>query len=244
MDDEFMTQCFENAPECIEFVLRIILDKTDLHVVESITQAFAANILNRSVCLDILADDSQGVRYNIEIQKANSGAGYKRARYHSSMLDINLLQKRKNFDELPETYVIFITENDVIGRGQPLYPVERYFSLTGERFDDGTHILYVNGACKDDTPLGRLMQDFVNKEPSTMNYDILAERVKFFKESKEGIAIMSGVMEEMLNEAKQEANKANALRMLASGVLTLEQIADFSGLTLEEVKKLKNEKTA
>ncbi len=61
-------------------------------------------------------------------------------------MDANLLKKGEDFDRLPETWVIFITENDVMGKGLPLYPVERCFLGTGERFEDGSHILYVNGA--------------------------------------------------------------------------------------------------
>ena len=95
------------------------------------TQVFVENLVNCSVRLDILATDSVGTKYNIEIQRSDKGAGRKRARYNSSMLDANLLQKGEDFSELPETYVIFITENDVMGKGLPLYPVERYISVIG-----------------------------------------------------------------------------------------------------------------
>ncbi len=75
-------------------------------------------------------------------------------------MDANLLKKGEDFDKLPETWVIFITENDVMGKGLPLYPIERCFLGTGERFEDGSHILYVNGAYRGDTPIGKLMHDF------------------------------------------------------------------------------------
>ena len=55
---------------------------------------------------------------------------------------------------MPETWVIFITENDIYGEGFPLYHVERIIEELQRPFDDGTHILYVNGANRDDTPLG------------------------------------------------------------------------------------------
>ena len=139
------------------------------------TQVFVENLVNCSVRLDILATDSVGTKYNIEIQRSDKGAGRKRARYNSSMLDANLLQKGEDFSELPETYVIFITENDVMGKGLPLYPVERYISVTGERFEDGAHILYVNGAYRGDSPIGRLMHDFGCVDPSDMYYDVLAD---------------------------------------------------------------------
>ena len=51
-----------------------------------------------------------------------------------------------DFKDLPETYVIFITENDVIGDNLPTYTIERQIRNTGQPFNDGEHIVYVNGA--------------------------------------------------------------------------------------------------
>ena len=95
-----------------------MLNRSDLKVLDVRTQVFVENIINRSVRLDILATDDTGAKFNIEIQRSNKGAGRKRARYNSSMMDANLLEKGEDFDELPETYVIFITEKDVMKQGR------------------------------------------------------------------------------------------------------------------------------
>ena len=254
LDDDFMTKCFEGDPKYIQFVLRIVLEKPDLAVVDVRTQVFVQNLLKRSVRLDILATDSTGQKINVEVQRSDKGAGRRRARYNSSMMDANLLHKSEKFDQLPETYVVFITEHDVLGKGKPLYHIGRYIFETGESFDDGSHILYVNGACRDETPVGKLMHDFSCTDPEKMYYEELADRVKFFKESKEGVAIMCKAMEDMRNESikvgikegikegikkgTQETMKATAERMLADGNLALEKIAEYAGLPLAEVKKL------
>lgn len=254
LDDDFLTKCFDGDPKYIQLVLRIVLEMPDLVVVDVRTQVFVENLLNRSVRLDVLATDSTGRRINVEIQRSDKGAGRKRARYNSSMMDANLLEKSEKFDELPETYVVFITEHDVIGKGKPLYHIGRYIFDTGESFDDGSHIVYVNGAYRDETPIGRLMHDFSCTDPEHMYYDVLAERVRFFKESKEGVSIMCKVMEDMRNESWREgvqegkkegikegikeSMKVVASRMLEAGKYALEEIAEISGLSLEDVKKL------
>ncbi len=254
MDDDFLTKCFEGETACIQLVLRIVLEIPDLEVVDVRTQVFVENLLNRSVRLDVLATDSAGRKMNVEIQRSDKGAGRKRARYNSSMMDANLLRKGEDFEALPETYVVFITEHDVIGGRQPLYRVERYISGSGKRFGDGSHILYVNGAYRDETPIGKLMHDFFCTDPAEMYYDVLAERVRFFKESREGIAIMCKVMEDMRNESLKEGRKqglkegleqgmkqgiqTTVFRMLETGKYALEEIAEISGLSLDEVKKL------
>ena len=238
LDDDFLTKCFEGDTKYIQLVLRIVLDMPDLVVVDVRTQVFVENLLNRSVRLDVLATDSTGRKINVEIQRSDKGAGRKRARYNSSMMDANLLRKGEKFDELPETYVVFITEHDVIGKGQPLYHIGRYIFDTNESFDDGSHILYVNGAYRDETPIGKLMHDFSCTAPDDMYYDELAERVRFFKESKEGVAIMCRVMEDMRNQTLKEGMKEVAHRMLTAGRYALEEISEISGLSLDEVKKL------
>ena len=246
LDDDFMTKCFEGDPKYIQFVLRIVLDMPDLVVVDVRTQVFVDNLLNRSVRLDIVATDSKGRKINVEIQRKDKGAGRKRARFNSSMMDTHFLHKGNDFDDLPETYVVFITEHDVLGKGKPLYRIGRYNFDTNESFDDGSHIVYVNGAYRDDTPVGKLMHDFSCTDPANMHYDVLAERVRFFKESKEGIAIMCKAMEDMRNESLKEGEKrgiekgmkATALRMLEMKEFTLEKIAKISGLPLDDVKRL------
>ena len=87
LDDDFMTICFEGEPACAQLVLRIILEKPDLRVVEVHTQVFVANLGKRSVRLDVLAVDSAGRKYDIEIQREDKGAGQRRARFNSSMMD-------------------------------------------------------------------------------------------------------------------------------------------------------------
>ena len=112
LDDDFLTKCFEGDTACIQLVLRIVLEIPDLVVVDVRTQVFVENLLNRSIRLDILATDSAGRKINVEIQRSDKGAGRKRARYNSGMMDANLLQKGEDFDQLPETYVIFIRSEE------------------------------------------------------------------------------------------------------------------------------------
>ena len=136
LDDDFMSKVFEDDIECTEFLLHIIMDKPDLKVQEVRTQYSIKNLLGRSVRLDIHAVDSAEKKYNIEIQREDKGAGSKRARYNSSVMDANSLKAGTDFDDLPETYVIFITENDVMGGNEPIYHVDRIVKETGKPFND------------------------------------------------------------------------------------------------------------
>jgi len=100
MDDTFMSKCLENAPECIELMLRIILGKKDLKVIKSQTEYPIKSLQGRGVRFDVFARDSKGREYDIEIQRADKGAEPKRVRYNSALMDANALKSGEDFGEL------------------------------------------------------------------------------------------------------------------------------------------------
>lgn len=85
------------------------------------------------------------------------------------------------------------------------------------------------------------MHDFSCTDAADMYYGVLADRVRFFKESKEGVEIMCRAMEDMRDQTLKEAAIISAKKMLADGILTLEKIAEYAGISLDEVKELKSE---
>ena len=238
MDDTFMSKCLENAPECIELILQIILGKKDLKVVKSQAEYPIKSLQGRGVRFDVFARDSKGKEYDIEIQRAKDGAEPKRARYNSALMDANALKSGEDFDKLRDTYVIFITENDMMGDGQDVYVYDRTEKKSGRSLCDGTHIIYVNGATRSKSDIGKLMHDFLCSNAAEMYFDLLKRRVSEFKDSEEGRHYMCEAMERIKAEGKRENMIATAKRMLKDGILALKDIARYTGLSLAQVKKL------
>lgn len=244
LDDDFMNKVFEDKA-CAEFLLQIILQRSDLKVAQVHVQHEVKNLQGRSARLDILAVDEENRVYNIEIQRDDRGTSVKRARYNSSLLDANITEPGGQYENLNETYVIFITEHDVLKGGRPIYRIERTVQETSESFGDGTHILYVNAQMKDDTALGQLMHDFSCTSADEMHYQILADRVRYFKEDTEEVATMCKIMEDMKNEAAKRNSIETARVLLAMGKLSYEEIAQSVRLlTVDEVKTLDEGKPA
>lgn len=204
LDDDFMSKVFEDTA-CAQLLLNIILERDDLTVREVHGQYTIKNLQGRSVRLDILAIDQYGKRYNIEIQRRDEGADAHRARYNSSLLDANLTEPGDHYHSLGETYVIFITERDVLKEGLPIYHIDRIVQETGKPFGDGAHIIYVNAQHKNDTPLGKLMHDFSCTSAEEMNYPVLAERVRYFKEDVKGATAMCREVEKLVMEEKRQS---------------------------------------
>jgi len=246
MDDDFMSKCLEHAPECIELILQIILRKKDLKVVKSQTEYPIKSLQGRGVRFDVFARDSKGREYDIEIQRSNEGAEPKRARYNSALMDANALKSGEDFGKLRDTYVIFITENDVMKRGQEVYSYLRIEEHNDDRLNDGTHIIYVNGATRSETEIGKLVHDLLCSDASEMYFEVLRKQVGQFKNSEEGRLTMCEAVEriaerrEARGEArgKRETMIATAKRMLKDGILAIKDVARYSGLSLAQVKKL------
>ncbi len=198
------------------------------------------NLQGRSAILDVHAVDSTKKEFDIEIQRKDAGAGAKRARHNSSLLDAHILKAGDDTEDIPDSYVIFITENDVMGKNQAIYHIQRYVEINEgkELFGDGSHIIYVNGKYRGNDEVGRLMHDFSCTNPDDMNYEALAKRARYFKQDEKGVAAMCKIMEDMRNEKAKEVRIDNALRMIKDGELSLEKIALYSGLSVDEVKEL------
>ena len=247
LDDDFMTKVFEDK-ECAEILLQIILDRKDLKVLRVQVQYTVKNLQGRSVRLDILAIDETGKIYDIEIQRDDKGAGTKRARYNSSMLDANITEPGEEFEKLPETYVIFITENDVLGGNLPIYHIDRTIQESKELFQDESHIIYVNSQITDETELGKLMQDFRCTNAKDMNNPVLAKRVSYFKENQEGVAVMCKEMELMREEVREETTKKvreetekKVIRNMLAESYTKDQIKKILKATDEEIAEIEKE---
>ena len=240
MDDDFMTVCLADNFEGVELILRIVLGREDIKIKLVRTQEPLKNLQGRSAILDVHAVDSTKKEFDIEIQRKDAGAGAKRARHNSSLLDAHILKAGDDTEDIPDSYVIFITENDVMGKNQAIYHIQRYVETNEgkELFGDGSHIIYVNGKYRGNDEVGKLMHDFSCTNPDDMNYEALAKRARYFKQDEKGVAAMCKIMEDMRNEKAKEVRIDNALRMIKDGELSLEKIALYSGLSVDEVKEL------
>ena len=255
MDNRFLNKALDGNIPATQRMLRIMLNNDKIKVRKVSVQQWLQNLYGHSAQLDILAEDENGTQFNVEIQRNDEGASAKRARFYCGALDMHFLDTGEKYEALPEAYVIFITENDVLKKGWPIYNVQRCITDNGEVFEDGSHVVYVNAACQDDTPLGRLMQDLNCKDPAKMHYKELADRVNYFKISKEGEIYMTDIIEayaknyaEKIAEkvAEKTAHKSNvefAKNLLAEG-MSEEFIVRTTKLSEEEVRALAAKQSA
>lgn len=188
-----------------ESLLRTIMENDKITVARCKTEYTVTGLASHSVQLDLLAMDEHGKFFNVEVQTESAGAPPQRARYYTGAVDTGHFPKGDDYNTLFDTYVIFITKEDVLGDGLPIYHVSRTVKETGKSFNDGSYIIYVNGELANDhTALGRLVHDFSCLNSKDIYDETFKECVKKYKETEEGIQTMCTVMEELRNEGMQQ----------------------------------------
>ena len=233
MSDIFMRNVFKKR-ECLEYVLQVIMEKQDLYVIDQVIQKDYKNLQGRSAVMDCVARDSTGKQFDVEIQQDNEGASPKRARYHSGLMDMNTLNPGQDFEELPESYVIFITRDDILGYGLPIYHIDRQIKELNEAFQDEAHIIYVNSRKQDDTQLGRLMHDLHCKKADEMHSPILAKRMYELKETQKGVELMCHEMEKIYSEGMESGEKRGELKAKKETALSMAE----EGMNIQKIARL------
>jgi hypothetical protein len=187
-DDDLMSKVFDGNIEAAELLLKIVLERDDIKVkrVKGQVELKSAYPGGRNIRLDIVAVDEKGVQFDVEVQRNTKGSHIKRARYHQSMIDSRLLKKKQEFKSINDTYVIFICQHDKFKANKPIYHVDKTVRETGEAFDDGAHIIYVNGKYRGKDDFGKLAHDFNCKKADNIYFKPLADGVRHFKETEEG----------------------------------------------------------
>ena len=256
MDDPFFQKIAENPAVCEE-ILRILLQKPKLKIIQTNTQLFLRNLSAHSVILDALCTDETGAFFNIEIQKddkkgKNTKAQeyQKRVRFHLSNMDTMLAEKGTPYQQLPDLYAVFISEIDPFQQNCTIYHVRRSLQETDATIENGVHEIYANTAVNDGTDIAQLLQYFKHTTDTNakVRFPQLVKQVKFLKETPEGAMIMGNVFDEYaelkVKEAKkefQEKEKTTAVNLLKKGI-AIETIAEvLPSLSIEFIKQLKQQ---
>ena len=203
LDDTFMRIALNDIEAC-QHVIRILMDDPSIEIVEVRSQYRISKLVSKDAVLDILAEDTQGRVYNLEIQRKTTLDHARRTRRYNAMVDAEYLEKGKEYNEMPEVYVIYISETDIWKTQMTESPVEKYLKGQMTEYDDGQHTIYINAAINDGSPKAALMQYFKTCDPDDMSQGALSRRVRYLKREKGGIEEMCEYSERIFNGGREE----------------------------------------
>ena len=136
--------------------------------------------------------------------------------------------------------MIFITSDDILGYGFPIYHIDRHIKEADDSFQDEAHIIYVNSRKQEDTELGRLMHDLHCKNADEMHSPVLAKRVHELKDTQKGVELMCHEMEKIYSEGMESGElkkaKETALSMAEEG-MDVKKIARLVKVSEDDIQK-------
>lgn len=195
----------------IQDVLRILTRIRDLKILRVEPQRSCRNLYGRSSVLDIWGEDSRGSQYNMEIQIAENEDHLKRSRFIQSRIDSRSLGSGMGYDELPDLYLIFITEKDFLNVKTGITRIIRMIKGTDRQVENGVHEIYANLEYPaEDEEVTRLLQfikDTNDPGISRDGFPNLSARVEYLKNETGGAKGMCELLEKEWREGLEEGRK-------------------------------------
>ncbi len=229
----------------IEMLLNIKIEKMEMHSEEVID----IDHDSKSIRLDVFVKDT-GKMYDIEMQTTDTKDLPKRSRYYQALMDLDTLKTGQLYKDLKDSHVIFICLEDIYKNGLPIYTFEYICTEDGKTKlnDRALKHFFIAETCAKmiENKEARSFFEFLisNKATSSYTSDLdkyvtdakhnMQWRVQYMTwERQQAYARAEGIAIGEKNKALEAAE--NLLRM---NVLTVEQIAQAEGLTVDEVKQL------
>ena len=259
-DDFMFSVIMRNPKYCKPFLERILGVKISRIEYPKSQETIDITADAKSVRLDIYVEDAENTVYNVEMQTVENRNLPKRTRYYQGMIDLNILEKGENYKNLKKSFVIFICTFDMFGEGRHIYTFENRCieNLNLPLGDDTVKIiLNTKGTMDDVTPELKSLLDYIDgnkpeddftreledavglvRKNEKWRLDYMTLQMNYQEKYEQGLA--EG-MEQGIEQGIEQGNRQSAIKMLKAGKLSSEEIAMYSGLTLEQVIELEKE---
>ena len=205
------------------------------------------------VRMDVYVKDSDRI-FDIEMQTSVPDDLPRRMRYYQSMIDIDTLIKGSEYETLKESYVIFLCTKDPFGFGLPVYS---FSTVCKEKMDfalnDGINKLFFNAsafASEKNLEIKKFLGYLCSGKPSDTFTEDIEQRVERLKINE--IFRSNYMMDALplhdarkagLKEGRLEGErnaKIDTARKMLENKISLDLVAECTGLSVEEITKIKN----
>ena len=211
--DAFMFAAVMSDPEICRRVLELALGIpiAEVHIQTEKTMAYHSEY--HGVRLDVYADDAEKRRFNVEMQVTLQRFLPKRSRYYHDQIDMDALLVGDSYENLPDTYVIFICDFDPFGDGLYRYSTGTYCRETGNLVNDGVETIYLNAHGKNRNDIPEELLQFLDYVKNTGRKEVVSTIdpfVRHLQDTIDKIKLNRGMeerymlLEEMMRNERQE----------------------------------------
>jgi len=265
LKDDFMFSVIMRNPKfCKPFLERVLGIKISRIEYPKAQDTIDLSVDAKSVRLDIYVEDDDNSVYNIEMQTTENGNLAKRTRYYQGMIDLGILEKGENYKNLKRSYIIFVCTFDLFGEGRHIYTFEnRCIQNPAIRLGDDAVkiILNTKGIMDDITPEMKKVLDFIDGKEASDDYtkalekeiesvrnnekwrlDYMTLQMKYQEKYEQGVqqGIEQGI-ERGIQQGIEQGKIQAAVKMLKKNQLSIDDIASYTGLTVEQVEALEGD---
>lgn len=263
-DDYIFCTVMQDENLCKELLSMVLKNKIGTIVRVFTQQSIATQIASKGVRLDLMIEDNTGNIYDIEMQTTDQKNLAKRMRYYQCAIDNSALNKGGDYNDLPETFIIFFCTFDYLNQHQPIYTIKPTCAETQQEFADGTVKIIVNSIAAEHAEAE--LRDFLwymnGKTPHTDFTKAIEKKVAETKEDEEkrreymliqsfemdarraGIheGLAQGVIQGIAQgEAKGMRQKAlETAKLMIAHNYPIAEICLMTGLTKEDVETIGN----
>ena len=233
----------QNESLCRQFIERVFPGKK-IRKINMLTteKTITVGIETKSVRLDAMFEGDNKV-YDIEMQVATEDALPQRIRYYHSAIDRQILNAGDNYEDLRDSYVIFVCRYDPFKLGKAVYQFKTIEENLNLKLNDGCNTIVLNTK----SPIAEIPEGLrplfeyieegkVEQDAFVHEIDDRVEKVSLDEEVRGIMTLEEDMkMRERRNLKKQKEQIAQSLK--AEGV-EINIIAKATGLTLEQIKNL------
>ena len=180
----------------------------------------------KGIRLDVYAKDERNTRYNVEMQVAKQTALNKRSRYYHSQIDMEILAKGKKYEELPDTYVIFVCDFDPFGEGKYCYTFEnRCFENNRLLLNDGCCTIFLSTKGRNENEVSESLVKFLKFAGADLEESWEDFEDEFVKQLQKAVHSVKAsremeerfmLFEELLSEEREAGREEGRVAMLES----------------------------
>lgn len=241
----------ENCKGFLERVLQIKIDYVEVSLEKSIVY----HPEYKGVRLDVYAKDEKNTRYNVEMQVLRRAALGKRSRYYQSQMDMEILLAGSEYEDLPNSYVIFVCDFDPFGKKKYVYTFQTRCKESEEtELEDGRNILFLSTYGENELEVPKELVNFLKFVKADLKgsdedfHDTYVKKLQeFIHHVKENRKLEERFMvfEEMLRDERKEGRK-DALHQVVMKMFLQgfddEKIMEICEISKEELESYKQEK--
>ena len=245
LQDDFMfCKVMQNPDLCKKLIEMILTDTIGKIAYISIQHNINTYEQAKSVRFDVLVQTENGKFYDVEMQVSNEKNISKRMRFYQAAIDISFLDKGNFYNDLNESFIIFICLFDVLRKNRSIYTFENIcLEDKNISLQDGTKKVIINAEAFKDTK-NKELKEFLEylktgktKSEFTREIETMIQAVKNNEQARQEYRLMSTFEMDARYKGIYE-NKRETAKILKQLGDSLQKIMQVTGLPESEIEKL------